>query len=103
MAAQSAPPDFLVHDDGDDIAVATRDLTPGPVHGAVLTTDADVDAQLNHDVPLGHKFALRELAEGGPVIEYSVPVAVVTAAIGAGDYVHTHNVRSARWQRSIAN
>ncbi|MGI8869556.1 MAG: UxaA family hydrolase, partial [Mycobacteriales bacterium] len=82
---------------------AVRDLTPGPVRGAVLADNSDVSAEVLDEVPLGHKFALRDLGAGTPVIEYSVQVAVTTAPIKAGNYVHTHNVRSARWQNSVAN
>jgi (2R)-sulfolactate sulfo-lyase subunit alpha len=96
-------PQFLVHDDGDDVAVAVTDIEPGPAHGAVLRSDADVAVDVRDSVPLGHKIALHDLAAGDPVIEYGVQVAVATAAIGTGEYVHTHNVRSARWQTSIAN
>lgn len=103
MTSSPRQPDFLVHDVGDDVAVAVRDLTPGPVQGAVLADNSDVSSEVVDDVPLGHKFALRALEVGQPVIEYSVQVAVVSAPIQAGGYVHTHNVRSARWQNSIAN
>lgn len=93
---------FLVHDEGDHVAVAVADLTPGPAAGAVLATNADVSATVNHEVPLGHKFALSDLAEGAAVIEYSVQIGIATAPIAKGDYVHTHNLRSARWERSTA-
>jgi (2R)-sulfolactate sulfo-lyase subunit alpha len=93
---------FLVHDDGDHVAVAVADIKPGPVQGAVLATNGDVNAEVNHDVPLGHKFALTDLEQGAAVIEYGVQIGVTTAAIAKGDYVHTHNLRSARWERSTA-
>jgi len=51
-------------------------------------------------VPLGHKFALRDIAQGQDVIEYGVRVAGATSAIAAGQHAHVHNLRSARWQSS---
>ena len=95
--AAQGPPQFLIHDGGDSVAVAVTDLEPGPVHGAVLKTSERRSYRLRERVPLGHKFAIADLAEGADVTEYAVRVGVTTAAISVGDYVHIHNVRSARW------
>lgn len=100
--AAGSSPHFLVHAEGDHVGVAVADLDPGPVQGAVLSTDADVAASVVDQVPLGHKFALVDIAAGADVIEYGVRVGVASTEIGRGAYVHTHNVRSARWQTSIA-
>jgi len=84
------------------VAVAVRDLVPGLVRGAYLDTDADVEVQLRHDVPIGHKLALADVAAGADVIEYGLRIGIASQDIATGDYVHTHNVRSARWQTSVA-
>ena len=54
------------------------------------------------DIPLGHTVALTDTKSGADVIEYGVRTAIATADIVKGDYVHTHNVRSAWWQNSVA-
>ncbi|HEY1322415.1 MAG TPA: UxaA family hydrolase [Streptosporangiaceae bacterium] len=102
MPTASPPPDFLAHDEGDSVAVAMRDLQPGPVEGGYLAGPQSLRLELSEPVPLGHKFALRPLAAGEEVIEYGVPVAVTTAAIEAGQHAHVHNLRSIRWQTSTA-
>ncbi|MGH9062711.1 MAG: hypothetical protein ACRD0L_01805, partial [Acidimicrobiales bacterium] len=51
-------------------------------------------------IPLGHKVALTDLPDEAEVVEYGVVVALARRAITTGELVHTHNVRSARWQRS---
>lgn len=102
MTARSAP-DFLVHRDGDMVAVAVTDIEPGAAHGAVLASDRDVDAQVRESVPLGHKFALTDIADDAAIIEYGVPIGVALRAISRGSHVHTHNIRSARWQSSIVS
>lgn len=101
MASQ--PPQFLVHRAGDHVAVAVTDIEPGHVRGAVLADDSDATADVHDRVPLGHKFALVDLAEGAAVIEYGVQIGIAAQPIAGGDYVHTHNLRSARWQRSTAS
>jgi (2R)-sulfolactate sulfo-lyase subunit alpha len=95
-------PDFLAHKEGDMVGVAVRDLRPGAVHGAYLDTDSDVSVELRHEVPLGHKLALTDVPAGAEVIEYGLRIGIASQAIGKGDYVHIHNVRSARWQTSVA-
>jgi (2R)-sulfolactate sulfo-lyase subunit alpha len=42
-----------------------------------------------------------DLAADAEVIEYGVRVALARQPIKAGQLVHVHNVRSARWQNSI--
>ncbi|AXK31614.1 hypothetical protein DVA86_02100 [Streptomyces armeniacus] len=98
----SSPPDFLAHREGDNVAVAVRDLAPGPVEGGYLHGPRSHRLELVSEVPLGHKFALTDIPEGERVIEYGVHTAVATAAIAPGEYVHVHNVRSARWQHRTA-
>jgi (2R)-sulfolactate sulfo-lyase subunit alpha len=96
-------PSFLAHNEGDSVAVATRDLSPGPVEGGYLIGPDSITVELKEPVPLGHKFALQDIPEGDDVIEYGVPVSRASRAISTGEYVHVHNVRSIRWQTSVAN
>lgn len=98
----SSRPDFLAHRGGDAVAVAVRDLEPGPAQGGYLDSEATESVQLTNSVPLGHKLALRDVAAGEDVIEYGIRIGVASADISRGDYVHTHNIRSARWQNSVA-
>lgn len=99
----AAEPQFLAHRPGDHVAVAVKDISPGTAHGCVLDGDTDMTVEVRDAIPLGHKIALVDLVEGADVIEYGVKVAVTSAPISIGEYVHTHNVRSARWQSSIAH
>lgn len=96
------PPDFLAHKDGDSVAVAVRPLPAGPATGAYLNSPGTLRFTVASEVPLGHKIAIADVAEGADIIEYGVRVGVASTAITAGDYVHVHNVRSVRWQTSVA-
>ena len=42
----------------------------------------------------GHKYALREIAEGENVIKYGMPIGHATCTIGKGEHVHVHNVKT---------
>ncbi len=95
-------PSFLTHKDGDFVAVAVKDVGRGPAEVGYLDGSPTVNVEVRAEIPLGHKVALRDIAEGEDVIEYGVRVAIASAEINKGDYVHIHNVRSARWQNSVA-
>ncbi|WP_402462354.1 UxaA family hydrolase [Isoptericola aurantiacus] len=80
--------DLLVLRDGDDVAVATRDLTPGD-----RAVAPDGSAVVVHgDVPRGHKLALHAVAAGDPVRKYGQTIGVATVDIAVGDHVHAHNL-----------
>ena len=46
------------------------------------------------DIPAGHKYALRDIKIGEPVIKYGEIIGRATCDIKSGEWVHTHNVRS---------
>jgi (2R)-sulfolactate sulfo-lyase subunit alpha len=96
-------PSFLAHNEGDSVAVAMRDLSPGPVEGGYLVGPESIIIELQEPVPLGHKFALHDISEGDEIVEYGVRVALASKPISAGQYVHVHNVRSIRWHTSVAS
>jgi (2R)-sulfolactate sulfo-lyase subunit alpha len=93
--------DFLAHRQGDDVAVAVRDTGPGPASAAYLDSGDRFEIVASEAVPLGHKIALRDLAESENVLEYGVLIGLTRAPVTAGQLVHTHNLRSARWQKSV--
>lgn len=102
MTSKPLGPDFLAHHGGDVVAVAVRDLQPGSVEGGYLRGTESITLELLNEVPLGHKLALTDIKSGEDVIEYGLRVGVATEDISKGSYVHIHNLRSARWQNSVA-
>ena len=89
---------FLIHRGGDDVGVATSDIGVGEkVVGVYMDDDSTVEVEALGDVPLGHKIAVGGVEAGGDVTEYGVRIGKATEGIEAGDYVHTHNLKSARW------
>jgi altronate hydrolase len=67
------PTGYLKIHPGDNVAVA-------------VTTDTAV--------PFGHKIALAEIPAGAEVIKYGNPIGRASAAIHAGEHVHTHNLKT---------
>ncbi|MCD6453068.1 MAG: UxaA family hydrolase [Dehalococcoidales bacterium] len=52
--------------------------------------------KLASDIPFGHKFCLSPIEINSPIIKYGEIIGIATTPIAPGDYVHTHNVVSAR-------
>lgn len=89
---------FLAHRQDDMVAIAVRDVEKGSAQFASLDSGVRRSIEVLEPIPLGHKVALVDIAEGTEVIEYGQPVAIALAQIGVGQMVHVHNIRSAKWQ-----
>jgi (2R)-sulfolactate sulfo-lyase subunit alpha len=89
---------FLIHEDADDVGVAVADLAAGQeITGMYMSSSRTIALKSRDAVPLGHKIALRDLAQGSDVVKYGVRIGRAAKAVREGDYVHTHNLKSARW------
>jgi (2R)-sulfolactate sulfo-lyase subunit alpha len=100
VRAEAGAPHFLAHNEGDHVAVAVQDVERGPARVSYMDSERSLELDVHEPVPLGHKVALEDLAAGAEVIEYQVKIGVTRRSIRKGEYVHVHNIRSARWERS---
>lgn len=88
----------VAHKRGDAVAVAVVDLAPGEsIRARVLDESPPVTVTVRETIPLGHKVALFDVAQGRDVIEYGERIGRATQAIAAGAHVHVHNIKSVRW------
>lgn len=93
---------FLMHDKEDDVGVAVADITRGEkVYGAFLHGDDQVEVTAGADIPLGHKIAVKAVKNGDFVIKYGEKIGKAYEDIKVGDWVHTHNLRGARWGKQV--
>jgi len=89
---------FLIHRRGDHVGVATTDIDAGErVVGVFMDDDSTVEVEARAAVPLGHKIAIEDLDPGAEVLEYGTRIGRAPVGLAVGDYVHTHNLKSARW------
>lgn len=70
----------------DSVAVALRPLVPG---------EEVLGVRIAAPVPQGHKLALVDLPAGAMITKYGQPIGRSSAAIAAGEHVHTHNLATA--------
>jgi len=87
----------ITMDSRDNVATALTELQPGD-EVEVISTAREVvrKVRINNALPLGHKIALANIAEGQNIIKYGAKIGRATKTISAGDYVHIHNVTSDR-------
>jgi hypothetical protein len=84
----------------DNVAVAMRSLKAGNI--AVRIGQTVQPLTLTEPVGIGHKIALRAIAEGEEVKKYGEIIGVATKPITAGTHVHVHNIKSRRAQTNRA-
>ena len=84
-------------DDRDNVATVTGDVRKGE-SVEILSPDGKVilRAKPVDDIAFGHKLSLRRIREGEEIIKYGEVIGVASRDIPAGEWVHTHNVNSAR-------
>ena len=92
-------PDFLVHDAVDSVGVVVVEgfKAGAPLRGLDMEQDQSLTIEARAEIPLGHKIALRDLAEGDTVIKYGHDIGKVVAAAVPGDHFHVHNMKTKRW------
>lgn len=92
-------PQILVHHKTDNVGVVVVEgLRAGSdLLGVVIEDDSDFRITATADVPIGHKVALRDLAEGDTIIKYGQDIGRMVKTAGKGGHVHTHNLKTKRW------
>lgn len=90
---------FVVHDEGDSVGVVVVEGVKAgdQLNGWVMDQDKIVNISALNDIPIGHKLAIKPLANGDTVIKYGVNIGRTVAPIRAGEHLHVHNVKTKRW------
>ncbi|MBB5144000.1 MULTISPECIES: UxaA family hydrolase [Desulfovibrio] len=90
---------FVVHEPGDSVGVVVVEgVKKGDqLNGWVMDGDTTLVFETLSDIPIGHKIALQDLAEGDTVIKYGTDIGKVVKPIKRGEHLHVHNVKTKRW------
>ncbi len=73
----------------DNVAVAIINLQ----RGEKVTVD-NLEIILSADIPVGHKFALKDIAEKEHVIKYGYPIGHARETIEQGDWINEENIKT---------
>lgn len=74
----------------DNVVVALENLV---VNDHITVNGQTVDYIVLDELPMGHKVANTDIAEGELIIKYGSPIGIATCNIKQGKYVHIHNVK----------
>lgn len=74
----------------DNVLVALKDIEKG----TVLTLDNNKEIKLKEGIKRGHKIALSNIKKKDDVIKYGYPIGHATSDISAGEWIHTHNLKT---------
>jgi altronate dehydratase small subunit len=85
--------EVIVINEKDNVATALKGLNAGAEVSVEFQGHVEKVTLLS-DIPMGHKFSLKEMEEGEAVIKYGEPIGQTTAKIARGEHVHVHNVVS---------
>ena len=86
--------DFIKINDSDNVIVALNSIPTGteltvPVEGGEITVTAQ------EEIPAGHKMAIREIPADGEIIKYGFRIGNAKEDIHKGQWIHTHNIKTA--------
>ena len=92
-------PQLLVHNKKDNVGVVVVEGVEAGADLLCVVTEDNSDFQITskHDVPIGHKIALADLAEGDTAVKYGTDIGRIVADVAKGAHVHTHNLKTKRW------
>ncbi|MBO0664415.1 UxaA family hydrolase [Jiella sp. MQZ9-1] len=95
----SEHPQLLVHDHKDNVGVVVvENLSAGTEMLCVVTADnSSFRLTCNDDVPIGHKVALKDIANGDVAVKYGEDIGRFKADVKKGGHVHVHNLKTNRW------
>ena len=85
----------MIIDAKDNVAVAIEPIAAGET-ATFLLAGKPVSVPVTEDITIYHKFAIRDIAEGEPVVKYGEHIGIASCDIKAGEHVHVHNVESHR-------
>jgi len=83
----------IVINEKDNVATTLKGLSAG-AEVSVEFQGRLQEITLLSDIPMGHKFALKDMEQGDAVMKYGEPIGYSTGKITRGEHVHVHNVGS---------
>jgi altronate hydrolase len=85
--SRDGPRVFVPNEETDNVGIAIEELAPGD-----LVDVGRGPLAVRSIIPVGHKIALVDLAQGDWIFKLGHRIGEATASIKAGEHVHTHNL-----------
>ena len=88
---------YIIMKPEDNCATSLTDIPKDEV----IQINGNKTIKINHDIPMGHKFALKNINKGDIIKKYGQIIGVATEDIKVGDWIHTHNIKSHYLERVV--
>ena len=82
--------DFMKINENDNVIVALKEMKKGE---KISLENTEIEAL--ETIPAGHKMAVKDICKGADVIKYGFRIGTAKEDIKAGQWVHTHNIKTA--------
>lgn len=82
--------DFMKINENDNVIVVLKEMKKGE---KISLENTEIEAL--ETIPAGHKMAVKDICEGADVIKYGFRIGTAKEDIKAGQWVHTHNIKTA--------
>ena len=82
--------DYIKIHENDNVIVAIKEIAAGDT-----VSIGDVQVTAKDTIPAGHKMALCDIAQDGDITKYGCRIGNAKEEILAGQWIHTHNVKTA--------
>ena len=80
----------------DNVAVAIYALNKGDTAVFKKQTGEDQKILISNTIPVYHKFSIKNIKKGEPIIKYGEHIGIASSDIRIGEHVHINNVTSCR-------
>lgn len=82
-------------DKKDNVAVAIEGIKKGQTISYKVGNEV-ISLEALGDITIYHKFAVRDISKGEPIVKYGEHIGIAAKDIKKGEHVHVHNVESHR-------
>ncbi len=94
--------DAIVIKETDNVATALRDIQPGEEVNIGMGEEGKL-VRVQGPIPYGHKFAVKDIAQGEDIIKYGEVIGRATDNIPFGTHAHIQNIESLRGRGDLGS
>ena len=85
---------FIKINKNDNVIVALQ-VIPEGTSISIEEGNNIITVVSSQEIPAGHKMAISDISQGSAVIKYGYQIGNASEAIHAGEWIHTHNIKTA--------
>lgn len=96
------PVTAMIIEEGDSVATCLEKVEEGGDVRLMLNGQMGETLRANQAIPYIHKICVKPLKKGEHCLKYGLSIGVASQDIAVGDYIHVHNIESARGRGDLA-